>query len=339
MQQVLAHLPSSSSTPRREKIPDPPKYDGNREGLRSFLTHLNLKLSGDKDLFPDEQKRLAYAVGRLEGKAFNHMLPFVTNNGVTLENVKALSDHLHAAFGDPDRVGTAERKIDTIRQNNRDFAAYYADFSRVMADLENWSETTILWALKRGLSTELQQELLHYRTATLDLTAFIALCQELDSKLRAFNAAHHSRNNRTQTTTTPRTTAPAAQAPTTTPAPAAPTTTTTTTTANPNYHGPAPMDLSSGRRVLTPAERSRRMSEGLCMYCGGAGHMAFACPNNRRRGMQAAALTPAPYVSPYSYAAYPPPVSYALPAQPATPGFITPVSSSAPSDASVSGKE
>jgi hypothetical protein len=136
MDHVLARLPSTSSTPRREKIPDPPKYGGDRAALRPFLTHLNLKLSGDHDLFPDEQKRLAYAIGRLEGKAFDQVMSFVTNDGITLENVKALADHLHASFGDPDRIGTAERKLDTLKQNNRDFATYYAEFSRTVADLE-----------------------------------------------------------------------------------------------------------------------------------------------------------------------------------------------------------
>jgi len=47
MDHVLARLPNTSSTPRREKIPDPPKYGGDRAALRPFLTHLNLKLSGD----------------------------------------------------------------------------------------------------------------------------------------------------------------------------------------------------------------------------------------------------------------------------------------------------
>jgi phage/plasmid primase-like uncharacterized protein len=50
------------------------------------------------------------------------------------------------------------------------------------------------------------------------------------------------------------------------------------------------MDLSAGRRrgPLTQEERMRRISQGLCLYCGGAGHIAVACPN--RRPVRAAAV-------------------------------------------------
>jgi len=42
------------------------------------------------------------------------------------------------------------------------------------------------------------------------------------------------------------------------------------------------MDLSAGRRRLSPEERALRMREGRCMYCGGLGHMAAACPVAKR---------------------------------------------------------
>jgi hypothetical protein len=151
-----------SSVPRREKIPDPPKYSGDRAGLRPFLTHLLLKLSSDNDLFPDEQKKLAYTIGRLEGSAFNHLLPYVHATGVNLENTEALVEVLETAFGDPDRVGSAERALENLRQGNRDFATYYAEFSRLIADV-NWnSGPAIRHALRRGLSLELRQELVHH---------------------------------------------------------------------------------------------------------------------------------------------------------------------------------
>jgi hypothetical protein len=57
------------------------------------------------------------------------------------------------------------------------------------------------------------------------------------------------------------------------------------------------MDLSPGRRKLDPAEKVRRMREGLCYYCGGAGHMTSTCPN--KRPLNASSLTaPVPTVSP-----------------------------------------
>ena len=39
------------------------------------------------------------------------------------------------------------------------------------------------------------------------------------------------------------------------------------------------MDLSVGRKKLTPEERAHRLAEGHCLYCGGVGHVAHDCPN------------------------------------------------------------
>ena len=46
------------------------------------------------------------------------------------------------------------------------------------------------------------------------------------------------------------------------------------------------MDLSAGKRQLTNEERARRLAEGLCMYCGGQGHLARTCPSMARRNLR-----------------------------------------------------
>ena len=49
----------------REKIPDPDKYDGDRDTLPEFLLQLRLKAP----TFRDDQARLRYAISLLKGKA------------------------------------------------------------------------------------------------------------------------------------------------------------------------------------------------------------------------------------------------------------------------------
>ena len=56
------------------------------------------------------------------------------------------------------------------------------------------------------------------------------------------------------------------------------------------------MDLSTSRYRLKviPVEKTRRMSENLCMYCGGAGHYAINCaliPKNKRVAINELAVT------------------------------------------------
>jgi len=40
------------------------------------------------------------------------------------------------------------------------------------------------------------------------------------------------------------------------------------------YTGPAPMDLSAGKRRISAEERVKRFADGRCVYCGGFNHRA-----------------------------------------------------------------
>ena len=59
------------------------------------------------------------------------------------------------------------------------------------------------------------------------------------------------------------------------------------------------MDLSAAERnALRQRTREKRMAEGLCLYCGQAGHLRANCPAraaaDARRRLTAAATTSSP---------------------------------------------
>ena len=57
---------------------------------------------------------------------------------------------------------------------------------------------------------------------------------------------------------------------------------------------PGPMDLSANRGQKLPTdERERRIRLGLCLYCGGIGHMANSCPKKNAYGAHRAMATSA----------------------------------------------
>ena len=76
------------------------------------------------------------------------------------EFLAALDRH----FGDPDKRNTAPSKLDKLRQGNREFGAYYADFQELMDILDNTDDTTRRHALKRGLNHEMLNALAIYPT-------------------------------------------------------------------------------------------------------------------------------------------------------------------------------
>jgi hypothetical protein len=59
----------------------------------------------------------------LSGLALGQILPHIRENGeIGLEDLTAFIQLLEAAFGDPDRVATAERNMREIKQKNREFS-------------------------------------------------------------------------------------------------------------------------------------------------------------------------------------------------------------------------
>jgi len=64
-------------------------------------------------------------------------LPHVQEDGtIGLEDQLAVIQLLEAAFGDPDRVATAEQKMQEIAQMNHWFYQYHAEFQVIAADLD-----------------------------------------------------------------------------------------------------------------------------------------------------------------------------------------------------------
>ena len=257
------------------KIPDPDKFNGDRETLPNFLLQLRLKAP----TLPDEQARLRYAISLLKDRALSQVRPYVRAGRVDLDNLEALIAKLEEAFGDPDRVATAEGKIMNVKQGNKDLSTFFAEFSKYAADLER-NDTAKRSVMRSALCYELKVDLIA-QDEPADFDEWLALLQRLDNKRRRITAetrsaprsssssSYHSAASRSPLPTTSRT-------PTTTPRTPATNSRTPATTATGT--APGPMDLSSGKRKLTPEEKKIRIEEGRCLYCGGLGHMARQCP-------------------------------------------------------------
>jgi hypothetical protein len=84
----------------------------------------------------DNQYKLCYIYGYLNGNAQNQIQPYIQTNKTSLDDVKALIKILEAAFGNLDEVGIASGELDCLMQGNCKFSIYYAKFQRLMAILD-----------------------------------------------------------------------------------------------------------------------------------------------------------------------------------------------------------
>ncbi|KAH0608755.1 uncharacterized protein H6S33_001889 [Morchella sextelata] len=277
---------TTDATYRSEKLPDPEVFRGDRdrERLHLFKQQMKIKLLGNADRYPTLQSKLSYAFSRLEGVAANQFLQYVGEGSITLPSMVRFYEVLDTAFGDPDRMRTARRNLRNIRQRNRTFADYFAEFQRYAAE-SGMDEASRIEALMEGINGELDESMIHHDTpATVDACA--TLLQRLDNRRHAAEAKRGNKKPWNVTTT------PAPRPPPVNPVPApraaAPAANVPATEIHPSSRpgGVVPMDLSGGRRRPSPAERNARLVEGRCFYCGGVGHMVRDCPQARASGNQ-----------------------------------------------------
>jgi len=108
---------------RGQKFPDSLDFSGSdRTLLRGWIAQLRMVIRHKPGSVPDEQSKMRFAFNRLRGLALGQILPHVREDRtIELEDLPAFIQLLEAAFGDPDRVATAERKMRDIKQINLSF--------------------------------------------------------------------------------------------------------------------------------------------------------------------------------------------------------------------------
>lgn len=177
---------------------------------------------------------------------------------------------LETAFNDPNRTVTAQRFIQNLKQANRPFALFLANFEANIHDT-GFDEANQRFFFEEGLSSELRTLLIPTQAHNLSFAELKTLCQRMDNENRRIKP-FVSRVSANANTTKNNYTAPRG------PAPALAQPAMNMSTNNQN----TAMDLSATnarpRGPLTPELRQYRMDNKLCLYAGCTGHLAKDCP-------------------------------------------------------------
>jgi hypothetical protein len=264
---------------RSQKIPDPDKFSGERKHYRSWRSDVRLKLLGDGDLFRDEDSKVIYVISLVSGDAKNHIIPYVRPGGVLFSDVDSIFGVLDAAYEDPDVKDAALRKLRKLKQGNRPFSEYRAEFERLVAEIDDNPLQPVYTNLKKdmiegGISTELKTILTTVEREE-DYKKFADQLQIYDTRISTLKDDHRSWIHNAQ--------------PRSNPFPRGGNANTAPPHSRPALGG-EPMDLSAAKvqfqrtpgphGKLTDEEKRRRRELGLCGYCGDSTH--FVSPDPRR---------------------------------------------------------
>ncbi|KAJ8271735.1 hypothetical protein COCON_G00105940 [Conger conger] len=173
---------------------------------------------------------------------------------------------MRKVFDHPVRGREASNRLLSLRQGSAPVSSYAVDF-RILAAQSGWDEVALQGVFLSGLTDKLKDELA-VRDETSSLEELIDLATRLDNRLRERCREREGTLVFRTRFLTPRSGFPSADN--------SPTALVPVLDSSLSDSPGEPMQL--GRMRLTPSERQRRVRQGLCVYCGQAGHFLAACP-------------------------------------------------------------
>lgn len=179
---------------RTAKIDDPSEfYDDPTKDRKPFplwWMHVDNKLTGNKDWFPEEAAEVCYITSRLAGNTATDILPYVDADNPHCITTKAgIKEHMFAIYDEPDRKRKAQEQYDRLRMmepktygaEKSDYHAFKTAFVRLAAELRllaaDWKD-----AFERRLSPYLQRALAtQFLDDSVDFTKIAILAQKVDN--------------------------------------------------------------------------------------------------------------------------------------------------------------
>ena len=261
---------------KSERSPDPEIFSGKgssieyiHERLESFGIALDLKMTLNFDCMSTPEARIAYTFSCTSGTAQGYIAPKIQAR--LYQNWTDVFQDLKNAFSDPDPEFFAQRKLIGLRQANKTFTEFYTEFSKYIERSE-FNDEALKCHLRCAISKELSCQLVSTNLKDLSYLQLVQECQTQDNQLCAAVTNACKTMSCPQLLTKPnQTRIPSivqSTVPSNLPKPAMPDANTT--------------DLT--RSKLTVQEREHCRTQGLCFYCGFAGHITLSCPSNPSGG-------------------------------------------------------
>ena len=173
----------SPRPPRSEKLPDVLEYSGEPDTLARFETELQTRFFVNADRYPTAESRIAYAYGRLRGRAADLCLHGLRTTGYgDYEDVVSVC---RSAFEHSDPMFLHATRALDMKQRSRPFADFFAEFrSELLLSGAFTDPVTAKQVLRHALLVELTQALSTTDLRPLSYDEFVDECMRQDALLR-----------------------------------------------------------------------------------------------------------------------------------------------------------
>ncbi|ROL54901.1 Retrotransposon-derived protein PEG10 [Anabarilius grahami] len=256
---------STASTPSpvfaASPMAKPAPYSGSAEDCSGFLLQCDLVLEMQPHLYSTDTAKIAFIISQLQGKALQWADSLWTQKGSVVKSYPAFVSHFREVFGKPLTDSSIGEKLYNLKQGNRNVNDYTLQF-RTLAASSGWNEQALITTFRQGLEPNLRLHLAAYEDSE-GLERFIQLALRVGSRMQSCLLEHQGQP---LTNTFLRRSEPVSS-----PEPAS-----------------EPMQVDNSR--LSSAERQRRLTLNLCLYCGSPGHVISTCPTRPPRPVVSAII-------------------------------------------------
>ncbi|KAI2645073.1 Transposon Tf2-8 polyprotein [Labeo rohita] len=219
----------------------PAKFAGEATECSGFLLQVNLYIQMQPQQFPSDKSKVAFLTSLLTGKALQWAKAIWNANNPIINSYDLFTNHFSEVFSTATGTLSTSDQLFRLRQGSTEVNEYTLHF-RTLAAASGWNEIALLGAYRQGLNPEIRAAMAIYDDS-IGLESFLQRTTRVAQQLAACQP----------TVTAPQSASVVASSPV-----------------------PEPMQVDSTR--LSRSERNRRISQGLCLYCGQPGHLLRNCP-------------------------------------------------------------
>ena len=142
--QPAAPMPLTQQASRpRMRLPDLPKFDGDRRKYKAWRMQARMKLRVDAEAIGDELAKIGIVFNALEKTALSNMASTIHALEKALDpKVHTLLEHLDKSYRNPHEIQQARQRLATMKQGTRSFVSFVPDFEQCLADADGseWPE-------------------------------------------------------------------------------------------------------------------------------------------------------------------------------------------------------